>query len=311
MPVFKLSRLTALLIVVLSLPFFECGSDYVAKANAAGTDSTSAVLKIVTSISPLADMIRNVGGNRVAVSHFVPLNVDPHTYEPTFSSLRAISCAQIIFLNGDGLDRAARENLLAVRGRRCVLVDLSQSVPEPSKNGKDPHYWLDLLLAENYIRAIADNLSALDKDGERYYHQNADQYIERMRALDAAAAAACRKLPAYSKKIVLYHNAWTYAATRYGFTIEGIVESFGTHEPSARQLAQLILKARAQGTAAIIGEPGHGSRILAIVREEAHIPTVITMVEDSLLQPPCDTYLGMMEADLKKLASEISSISTR
>jgi ABC-type Zn uptake system ZnuABC Zn-binding protein ZnuA len=291
-------RLTVL-VVCLSLP--------AATASAVeGAERTSRpALKVVTSISPLADIVSNIGGDNISVRHFVPLNVDPHTYEPTFSSLHSISQAQLIFLNGDGLDRAARNNLLAIRNSTCELVDLSNAIPSTEKNGIDPHYWLDLKLVQYYVKAIALSLCKADPARKQDYERNAESYLQKIRALDQRFMHASSKLPTRCKNIILYHNSWTHIATRYGYTIAGIIESTGFHEPSARQLGLLIKKSRAVGVRAVVADPGHGSRILSTVKNEAHIPLILEMVEDSLLTPPYDTYLKMMEADLQKLTGEI------
>lgn len=269
------------------------------------TPTGANTLKVVTSISPLADIVSNIGAQHVSVRHFVPLNVDPHTFEPTFSSLHSISQAQLIFLNGDGLDRAARDNLLAIRNSKCELIDLSASIPSGEKNGIDPHYWLDLKLVQYYVKAIAAALCQADPVNQQDYQLNAQDYLRKLKQLDRRFLEASSRLPARCKNIILYHNSWTHIATRYGFSIIGIIEPTGFHEPSARQLALLIKKARTVGVRAIVADPGHGSRILATVKSEAKVPLDLDMVEDSLLAPPYDTYLKMMEADLEKLTFEI------
>lgn len=299
-------RLVVILVLVVLLSTLYAPQP---QARAAGrsdaTAGNTAQLKVVTSISPLADLVENVGGKFISVSHFVPLNVDPHTYEPTFSSLKTVGQAEVIFLNGDGLDRAARENLAAIKKKNCRVVDLSQFIPASRKNGVDPHYWLDLSLVEYYVEGVAATLSTLAPSHRKDFRTNADRYLERIRDLDARYLKAGSQLPAACKKVVLYHNAWTYTATRYGFETAGIIETSGTNEPSARQLARLIVKARSLSTRAIVAEPGNGSRILMTVKEEARIPVVLEMVEDSLRQSPSDTYLGMMEANLALLCKSI------
>ncbi|GEM_PF-2964268 len=278
---------------------------FIAQAAASAAPGETAKIRVVTSISPLADMVANVGGRRVAVANFVPVDVDPHTFEPTFSSLSEISRAQVIILNGDDLDRAARQSLMALASKGCLVVDLSQSIPASRKNKIDPHYWLDLQFAQIYVSAIARALAKVDPAHAQYFQDNAGRYARRITELDSRYASLCAKLPARCKSIILYHNSWTYLATRYGFNVVGIIEASGTREPSARSLAMLIRRARAAGARAILAEPGHGSRILETVRQGAAVPRVLEMIEDSLRAPPCNTYLGMMEADLKKLAVDI------
>ncbi len=298
-------RLVRNIVVSLFLLATTAPSAFCAELQATLQPTALRSIKVVTSISPLADIVKNIGGDFVTVTFFVPLDVDPHSYEPTFSSLKSISAAEIIFLNGDGLDRAARENLMAVKGRRSRVVDLSQYIPAAEKNGIDPHYWLDLRLVEYYVQAITANLSALAPEEVSYFQANAKRYTEQIRVLDQRYRKACSRLPADCREVILYHNAWTYTINRYGLSLVGIIESAGTHEESARQLVILIKKARLIGVRAIISEPSHGARMLATVKEEANIPVVLTLAEDSLREPPCDTYLGMMDADLNQLSIKI------
>jgi ABC-type Zn uptake system ZnuABC Zn-binding protein ZnuA len=277
--------ITFLLVVLLACPpvFAEQGT----------------MVKVVTSISPLADIVSNVGYPYVTVHHFVPMDVDPHSYEPTFSALAPVSQAQIIFLNGDGLDRLAEEALRGIKLSSSQVVELASFIPKGDKVAGDPHYWLNPKFAEIYVATIASALSKIDPAHSKQYFANARSYCGKIEALDLRYLNLCRQLPVSCRHLVLYHNSWTYLTQRYGFDVVGIVENGGEQEPSARHLATIITKARAVHARAIVAEFGHGTKILKMLQEEAAIPKVVQTVEDSLAKPPTDTYLGMMEFNLK------------
>jgi ABC-type Zn uptake system ZnuABC Zn-binding protein ZnuA len=260
-------------------------------------------IKVVCSISPLANIVSSIGGAKVQVKYFVPPDADPHSFEPTFSALEDVSQAHLIFLNGDGLDHLAEDCVNNVKASACRVISLSNSIPQQEKNATDPHYFLDPKMAKLYVKAIAQALKEIDPEDAKEFDANANKFCQKLDDLDLRYRSLCQKLPQSRKGLVLYHNSWTYLAARYGFTVVGVVEESGEGEPSARHLAHLIRDARKAGAFAIVAEAEHGSKILNVIKEEARISRVIPTVEDSLSKAPYDTYLGMLEANLKQFAS--------
>lgn len=284
--------------IVLALAFFCLASCWLNQA----TFACPRPIKVLCSISPLANIVSSVGGSKVQVKFFVPPDADPHSFEPTFSALEDISQAHMIFLNGDGLDHIAEDCVDNVKGNSCRVVRLANFIPKQEKNSFDPHYFLDPKMAKLYVKAIAQSLTELDPEDAKEFDTNANALCQKLDNLDSRYRSLCLNLPQSCKSLVLYHNSWTYLATRYGFKIVGVVEESGEGEPSARHLAHLIRNARNAGAFAIVAEAEHGSKILNVIKDEAHISQTISTVEDSLSNPPYDTYLGLLEANLKQFA---------
>lgn len=99
-----------------------------AAAGCAGNREVSEIsadhINVVTTIFPLADIIRELGGDRVSVSYLLPAGASPHTYEPTVEQARSIAGAHLFVYVGAGLDEWAYK-LTEAAGPDLAVVELA------------------------------------------------------------------------------------------------------------------------------------------------------------------------------------------
>ena len=171
---------------------------------------------VVTSITVLADLVRQVGGERVRVHSLLGPGQDPHTYEPVPRDALAISRARLVVLNGYDLDFWA-ERLVEGASPRPPVVKLAEGVPEPplpwpgeGKRG-DPHMWMDPVLAIHYVEQIAEALARLDPEGAAYYRQRSQAYIQELRRLDGWIAAQVATIPTQRRQAGVRIGGQLYA----------------------------------------------------------------------------------------------------
>src|SRR4029077_7943659 len=199
----------------------------------------------VATFSILGDLVSNVGGERVQLKTLVGPNGDVHVYAPTPRDVKTVATANIVFVNGLGLE-GWLNRLIAASGTHAPVVAASRGVK--ARNGaslrdhatSDPHAWQSVANAEIYIGNIRDGLTAADPTGEKIYQTNAAAYLAKLEKLDAEIKAAVDRIAPARRKIIPTHDAFGYFGQAYG--VEFIApEGLSTEaEPSARDFAKLI-----------------------------------------------------------------------
>src|SRR3954468_16806627 len=158
-------------------------------------------LKVVATFSILADLVKNVGGERVDVQALVGPNGDAHVYQPTPSDAKILAEAKVVFVNGLGFE-GWLERLIKASGSKATIVTATKGVKprksddEHSYGGADPHAWQSVANAKIYVANIRDGLSAADPVGKANYEANAAAYLAQLDALDTEVKAAIDKIPA-------------------------------------------------------------------------------------------------------------------
>lgn len=245
-------------------------------------------LKVATSFSILEDFVKNVGGNRVSITNFVPRDGDAHTYQPGTQDVRKLADAQLVFINGLGLE-AWFERLLKNAAGKAKIVTVSdgqkpRQFVEDGKRVDDPHMWWDLTNAVGYVRNIQRALSEADPAGATTYQANADRYARALVDLDAWAKKQLAALPITSRKLVTNHDALGYFADRYGFLVIGdVIPSLGTEqEPSAKAMAELSSTIRAQNVKAIFTENTVSRKLAETIARESGAKLAPPLYTDAL-----------------------------
>lgn len=274
-------------------------------------------LQVVTTTSYLADMAQNVAGDRFQVSSLVPRGADPHAFEPAPSDLRSAAEADVLIVNGGGLEGPLLDTLKNAGGD-AVLVDASAGLrsrtPQPGEpalesGGTDPHFWLDPVLAEKYVSNISAALTAADPAGEKAYTANAAAYIARLRHLDEWISAQVATIPPTDRKLVMNHASHGYFADRYGFAIIGtVIPSVGTDEtPTAKQLGDLTTAIRDSGVKAIFVEADESPRLARQIAAETGIAVVDDLLDHSLTEADgvAPTYIDMLRFDTRRIVEAL------
>ena len=259
--------------------------------------SSESRLTVVATTTVFADIVHNVGGDRVSVGSIIPAGVGPEDYEPKPDDAKQLAGADLIVSNGVGLDDFLDKLLQASGEEQATRLVLGDGIPTISVDGEpNPHFWLDpSLVAGHYVPAIAAALSRLDPAGAQTYAADAASYTTQLEALDAANKAAFARIPAANRKLVTFHDAFPYFAAHYGFELIGVILPNVGQEPSASQLAELVAKVKAAHVKAVFSEAQFNAKLAHTLAEEAGITNVVTtLYNDTVGPPPSDTYLKMM-----------------
>lgn len=297
-----------------------------AAALAAGLSAGSAAplraqepVKVVASFSILADMVRQVGGERVAVTTLVGPNGDAHVYQPTPADAKALAQSRLLVLNGLGFEgwMARLQRSSGFKGTVAVASAgaATQAIVEDghghsgaggrAKAAIDPHAWQSLANAKIYAANIRDALVAADPAGRTAYEANAARFVAAIDALDGEVRAALAAIPAERRKVITTHDAFGYFAKAYGVAFLA-PESVSTETAaSAKDVAAIIRQIRAERIPAVFIENVTDPRLLEQIGRETGARIGGTLYSDALSGPggPAATYLDMVRHNVRTLAA--------
>ena len=301
----------ALLGALLAPLLVACGG---AAANMPGTASgtPARTIRVVTTMSILADMVRNVGGERVQAENIIPLGAGPEDYQPTPQDAQKIASAEIVFYNGHGLEdwlgdlfkSAARPNQpqIAVSDGLAALDAGSADF----KQG-NPHFWMSAALGAKYVEKIRDGLIQVDHAGKDVYTANAASYIKQLQELNEALKQQAASIPPAERKLVTNHDAFPYFAQEYGFTIVGNILGNPESEPSAGQLSTLVQAIKSQHVKAVFSESQFSPKLTATIADETGVTIVSNLYTDTLgdAGSGVTTYADMLRYDMQEIVEAL------
>jgi ABC-type Zn uptake system ZnuABC Zn-binding protein ZnuA len=262
----------------------------------------------LTSTTVLADVTRNIAGDRLDVQSLLPVGLDPHSYQPTPQDIAKVSESKLIIVNGAGYETFLEPLLKNADGER-TLVEASAGI-SPRKNGQgiDPHMWLDPNLVIDYVGNIRDALIQIDPAGEAAYKLNAEAYIAELKNLDAWITEQVNQIPAEKRLLITNHEALGYFAERYRFEVVGtVIESFSTDaSPSAQQLAALIDQIKASHAPAIFLDAADNTTLAKQSADETGVKVITDLHLESLTHgAPAATYLEMMKYNVTQIVNAL------
>ena len=270
----------------------------------APTTAADAGVRVVATTTIVGDVAAAVGGERIALTVLLPRGADPHAYAPTPQDLAAVADADLVLINGAGLEEGFLERLLQNTGDDTPVVAVSDGVRLRTLGdgaNPDPHVWFDPANVIIWTWHIAHALSEADPDGAAVYEENAAAYEAKLQELDGWIQEQVARVPAENRELVTGHIAFGYFAARYGFEQVGAVfPGFSTlGEPSAQERAALEEAIRAQGVNAVFV----GTTVNPALAEQIAADTgiqVVPLYTGSLSEPggEADSYLALMRYDV-------------
>ena len=270
----------------------------------------------VASTSIIADLVRNVGGQRIDVKALVGANSDAHVYSPTPGDAKEIAAAAIVFVNGLGLE-GWLPRLVGASGSRAPVIVVSKGISprriqdeeHPGRSVTDPHAWQSIADAKIYVANIRDKLVAVDPAGKAAYDANAQAYLAKLDDLDKEVRTAIASIPAHRRKIITTHDAFGYFGAAYGFSFiapEGVSTD---SEPSARDVARIIRQIKQQKIPAVFLENVSDPRLIEQIARETGVKLGGTLYSDALTDEKGDapTYIDMVRHNIRTLSAALMS----
>ena len=306
-----MSRRLAAALVALLVISAACGN-----TSGSPTASTSGY-RVMATTSVFADLARLALGDSVQIESIVPAGIDVHTFEPSPSDAAKIATADLIIMNGLGLDEWVLSLIEAAHKNSADVLRLGEGLDvsdswiylTSEKSGTprayDPHVWLDPNGARLYVQRIADRVVRDRAELSARVRAAAVSGVAALQGLDAEVRAIFAAIPEERRKIVTFHDAFGYYARAYNITIVGVAITSPGQDPSAREIAALIDAIRASGVTTVFSEVQFPSKVLTSIAAETGATVLANLYSDALGAAPGNTYVGAMRANATAIATSM------
>lgn len=270
----------------------------------------AAPLKVVATFSILGDMVRQVGGDAVAVTTLVGPDADAHVFEPTPAAVKQLAQANLVVANGLGLEPWLKRLSVAAGYTGPMAVATQGLAPLTAGEGHrpDPHAWQDLANGHHYVAAIARALSDADPAHAAAYQANAQAYAGRLAGLDAWVRAQVAAIPPERRRIITTHDAFGYFGRAYGIELLAPQGLNTEAEPTAGDLARLARQMKAEKVKAVFLENMTDPRLMAALARDVGAVVGGTLYADALSPPdgPAPTYEAMFRHNMRTLGEAMA-----
>lgn len=266
---------------------------------------------VLTTTTILADITRNIAGDRLTVGSLVPVGSDPHAYQPVPQDAARISQSKVLVINGASYE-GFLQPLLENAGGKDNLIEASTGLrllsDAETGQGTDPHLWLDPNNVIVYVDNIREGLTQYDPDGADVYDANASAYIEQLTELDAWINGQVAQIEPQRRVLVTNHEAFAYFADRYGFRVVGsIIPSLSSDAaPSAQQMADLIEQIKLFEAPAIFLDASDNPALAKQIAAETGVKVITDLHLESLTDGgPAGTYINLMKHNVTSIVEAL------
>jgi len=295
-------------------------------ASPSPSESTGAAADytVIATTSVFADLAQLALGDNVTIETIIPAGVDVHTFEPSPADAQKLAGADLIVMNGLGLDEWALSLLEAAGKSEEDVLELAEGIDESNAwvylegeehdeeegeehseeegeehghGGTDPHIWLDPKGAAIYVDRIAARVAAELPERAEEIESARDAGLAEIAALDEELRVGFAAVEASARKIVTFHDAFGYFARAYEIEIVGVAVEAPGQEPSAKEIAALIDAIKAAGVTSVFSEAQFPSKVLDQVAAETGATVLENLYSDALGNAPANSYLGAMRAN--------------
>ena len=287
-------------------------------ASPSPSESTGAAAdyRVIATTSVFADLAQLALGDNVTIETIIPAGVDVHTFEPSPVDAQKLAGADLIVMNGLGLDEWALSLLEAAGKSEEDVLELAEGIDESNAwvylegeehdaaapdehghGGTDPHIWLDPKGAAIYVDRIAARVAAELPERAAEIESARDAGLAEIAALDEELRVGFAAVEASARRIVTFHDAFGYFARAYAIEIVGVAIEAPGQEPSAKEIAALIDAIKAAGVTSVFSEAQFPSKVLDQVAAETGAIVLENLYSDALGDAPANSYLGAMRAN--------------
>lgn len=218
-----------------------------ADADSAGKfTATDRPITAVATVGMVADLVRNVGGERVQVKQIMGAGVDPHLYKTTRGDVQTIMQGDIVFYSGLMLEGKMADALIKIARTKPVIAvteELEEDQlfePAEMEGHYDPHVWMDVSAWAQCVDVVAESLAGFDPKHADSYRANAVEYKQKLAELHQFALDALGSVPEESRILVTSHDAFNYFGRAYGLEVLGVQGLSTESEAGLLRINQLV-----------------------------------------------------------------------
>lgn len=272
--------------------------------------------RVVATVGMVADIVRQVAGDRAQVANIIGEGVDPHLYKPTRNDIAALQAADVVFYSGLLLEGKMADALvqLARRGKPVFavteLVEDKYLLEPPAMQGHyDPHVWMDVSAWARAVEAVARSLAEFDRPGAADYLANAKRYQAELEQLDAYVRKVIASIPARQRVLITAHDAFNYFGRAYDIEVRGIQGISTESEAGLEDINRLVDFIVQREIQAVFVETSVADRNVKALIEGARARGRTVRIGGSLFSDAMGpagsyegTYIGMLDHNATTIA---------
>ena len=299
------------LLVLLFLLLAGCTTDAPVRG-----DLGERPVRVVATTSMVADLAREIGGDRVEVEGLMGPGVDPHLYNASEGDVGRMTRADLILYNGLHLEGKMADLFTQMDDRAAAVTDginRARLLDSPTYAGSyDPHVWMDVALWQEAARAVAERLAALDTAHAEGYRQRADAYLAELDSLDAYVREQAARVPAEQRVLVTAHDAFGYFGRAYDFEVRGLQGLSTATEAGTGDVQDLAAFVAERRIPALFVESSVPARSIEAVREAVRSRGFDVRIGGNLYSDAlggagsgADTYEGMIRHNVDTIVGAL------
>lgn len=202
--------------------------------------------EIVTTVGMVADIVRQVAGDRAKVTELIGSGVDPHLYKPTRGDVIALQRGDIVFYSGLMLEGKMSDTLEKIGRTKPVFavtekIERSYLLTPPDMEGHpDPHVWMDPAAWTKCVEAVAEELARWDPTNAEHYKSNAEACIARLAELKAYGQRVIATIPERSRVLITSHDAFNYFGRAFNLQVMGVQGLSTESEAGLQDINRLV-----------------------------------------------------------------------
>ncbi len=302
----KNTVISLLVIVVISLvvSFLYIGS--INKKSQSNLKEESNI-SVVASFYPLHFFASQIAGNKANVINLTPAGAEPHDFEPSTKDVGIIENSDLVLINGVGFEPWAEKIKGNLKNSSVIFEPIAEGlanmeIVEEGELIRDPHVWLDPVLAKQQVLKISQLFTEIDPQNEAMYAANSKNLTNQLDELNRQFEQGLSQCS--QKEFITSHSAFTYLASRYGIKQVSIAGLSPDQEPSPKELAEVTSFAKANNVKYIFFETLVSPRLSQAVAQEIGAQTLVLNPLEGIVeeeQKAGRNYFTVQEENLKNL----------
>ncbi|GAA0740280.1 metal ABC transporter solute-binding protein, Zn/Mn family [Clostridium oceanicum] len=289
-------------IIVSFLTFTACSKEK--NANSSNVEKNSKI-QVVVSFSPLENLVRYIGGDKVEIKTLIPTGSEPHEFEPKLKDMKLLNESKLFIYNGLGIENWVDKTLGNINKDSLEVVNSSKSI-KPIKiaekgdanHGKyDPHIWLSLKSAIKQSENIKEGLVKVDSSNKKFYEENFKKFKEKAEKLYGTYREKLSECK--NKNFVTGHAAFGYLCRDFNLKQSSVEDVFQEGEPTPKKIKGLVDYCKRYNIKTIFYEENVSPKVSNTLAKE--VGGKIKKIDTMEVNKKDKDYFDIMESNLEKI----------
>lgn len=306
-------------LLCLTQSILSCGPDKTPPS----PKTSGGTYQVTATVGMIADIVREVAGDRAEVTGIIGEGVDPHLYKPTSLDVKALQAADVVFYGGlnlegkmgDVLVRMARTGKPVYAVTEAVLEDPDFLISDAEAH-YDPHVWMDVSGWKRAVQVVIEGLSSFDPSHASSYEKRGGDYMQQLDALDSYAREVLGSIPAEQRTLVTAHDAFNYMARAYGLEVRGIQGISTESEAGVKDIEDLVTFLVEKKIPAVFVESSVSEKNVQALIEGAKAKGHNVVIGGALYSDAMGTsgsyegtYIGMIDHNVTTIARALGGVA--